>query len=361
MREWYEKSGSYPEVNCPAGSYPYVIKSGDTLYKIAVKNNTTVEAIMDINPGINPNNLQVGQKICIPSEMQHKCPVGTIEHTIKRGDTIYKLAKQYNTTVEAILIVNPGINPDNLQIGQKICIPSEKPHKCPTGTFVYTIKQGDTIYKLAKQYNTTVEAILMVNPGINPDNLQIGQMICIPSEKPAPDCDGIYYVVRPGDTLYSIAHKYGISVAELMAANPGVDPNNLMIGQLICIPEKEEPCDCPGGTVHKVMKGETLATILLRYNISLMDLMAGNEGVDVYNLVPGQKVCILPHEERGCPCPMGTESYKISMDDIKGDMPVVLVLAEKFNTTVVNVMMINSNLSPGDFILGKHICMPNMY
>ena len=257
-------------------------------------------------------------------------------------------------------MVNPGINPDNLQIGQKICIPSKAPQKCPMGTFEYTIKQGDTIYKLAKQYNTTVEAILMVNPGINPDNLQIGQMICIPSKKPAPECDGTYYVVRPGDTLYSIAHKYGISLVELMAANPGVDPNNLMIGQLICIPEKEEPCMCPGGIVHKVMMGETLATILLRYNISVMDLMAGNKDVDLYNLKPGQKLCILPHEERGCPCPMGTESYTIIMDDVKPGMPVVMVIAAKVNTTVANIMMINSNLSPGDFIVGKQICAPSM-
>lgn len=303
MRDYYGAGGNCPEVKCPDGSFPYVIKSGDTLYKLAIT---------------------------------------------------------YETTVEAIIKINPGINPNNLQIGQRICIPSKAPQKCPMGTFEYTIKQGDTIYKLAKAYNTTVEAILMVNPGINPDNLQIGSTICIPSEKPAPGCDGIYYVVRPGDTLYSIAHKYGISLAELMAANPGVDPYNLMVGQLICIPDKEDPFVCPGGTVHKVMMGETLATILLRYNISVMDLMAGNEDVDIYNLMPGQKLCILPHEERGCPCPMGTEPYTIITDDVKPGMPVVMVIAAKVNTSVANVMMINSNLSPGDFIVGKQICVPSM-
>ncbi|OLS03716.1 gamma-D-glutamyl-L-diamino acid endopeptidase 1 [Tissierella creatinophila DSM 6911] len=360
MRDYYGVGGNCPEVKCPAGSFPYVIKSGDTLYKLAITYETTVEAIIKINPGINPNNLQIGQRICIPGKTPQKCPMGTFAYTIKQGDTIYNLDKKYNTTVEAILMVNPGINPDNLQIGQIICIPGETPQKCPMGTFAYTIKQGDTIYKLAKAYNTTVEAILMVNPGINPDNLQIGQVICIPSEKPAPDCDGTYYVVRPGDTLYSIAHKYGISLAELMAANPGVDPYNLMVGQLICIPEKEDSCICPGGTVHTVVMGETLATILLRYNISVMDLMAGNAGVDLYNLKPGQKLCILPHEERGCPCPMGTESYTIIADDVKPGMPVVMVIAEKVNSTVANIMMINSNLSPGDFIVGKQICVPSM-
>ncbi|MGO1468428.1 MAG: LysM peptidoglycan-binding domain-containing protein [Tissierella sp.] len=360
MREYYGRNGEHINVRCPMGSFPYVIKSGDTLYNLARTYNTTVDAILKVNPGINPNNLQIGQVICIPDESPSKCPMGTFKYTIKSGDTIYKLAREYNTTVKEILKVNPGINPDNLQIGQVICIPDEEPSKCPMGTFKYTIKRGDTIYKLAREYDTTVDAILKVNPGINPDNLRIGQVICIPNEEPEPSCDGIYYVVRPGDTLYSIAHRYGISLAKLMAANPGVDPNNLMVGQLICIPDKDEPVICPGGTVHTVRQRDTLATILLRYNISLMDLMAGNEGIDVYNLKPGQKICILPHEERGCPCPMGTESYTIGVEDIKGDKPVVMVLAEKFDTNVTTIMMINSNLSPGDFILGKHICVPNM-
>src|SRR5699024_2330603 len=108
------------------------------------------------------------------------------------------LAKRYNTTVEEILEVNPNLDPYNVQIGQKICIPEDTSEDCPKGTFSYTIKSGDTLYNIAKKYNTTVEEILKVNPGINPYNLQVGQKICIPDEEPAVDCDGMYYVVRPG-------------------------------------------------------------------------------------------------------------------------------------------------------------------
>lgn len=56
--------------------------------------------------------------------MDRRCPADTTAYYIKAGDTLYKIAKQYNTTVGAILMVNPGLNPDNLQIGQKICIPT---------------------------------------------------------------------------------------------------------------------------------------------------------------------------------------------------------------------------------------------
>lgn len=350
--------------DCPVGTFCYTIKQGDTLYTLAMEYNTTVEAIMKVNPGIDPNNLQIGQKICIPRETPHPgtCPNGTFAYIVKPGDTIYKLAIRYNTTVEAILMVNPGLDPDNLQVGQKICIPEDTPGPgtCPVGTFAYIVKPGDTIYNLAVKYNTTVEAILKVNPGLDPDNLRVGQKICIPrSVTPPPECDGLYYVVRPGDTLYSIAMMYNISVAELIKANPGIDPNNLRVGQLICIPKGTPPVFCPKGEVYVVKPDDTLTKILVKFNISIMDLMAGNPQLDINQIRVGQKLCILEHEDRGCPCRPGTKSYKIKRTDIPSDGLVVVALARKFDTSVSYMMKINPNLAPDDFELDKIICVPN--
>ncbi|HQD40636.1 MAG TPA: LysM domain-containing protein, partial [Bacillota bacterium] len=63
--------------------------------------------------------------------------------------------------------------------GQVICIPAPAPPMCPGGT-LYTIRPGDTIFALAQRFGTTVQAIIAANPGIDPLNLQIGQVICIP-------------------------------------------------------------------------------------------------------------------------------------------------------------------------------------
>jgi len=173
-----------------------------------------------------------------------KCPVGSFPYTIKKGDTLYLLAIRFNTTVDAIMKLNPGIDPNNLQIGQVICIPEKKapvPPPCPNG-FYYTIQQGDTIYLLSQRFGVSVEAILNANPGIDPNNLMIGQVICIPKpympEPDLPHCHGVYYTVKPGDTFYSLAQRFCVSVYDLMSANPGVDPNNLMIGQVLCIPKR---------------------------------------------------------------------------------------------------------------------------
>lgn len=289
------------------------------------------------------------------------CPSGSFPYTIKAGDTLYLLAIRYNTTVSAIMRLNPGIDPNNLQIGQVICIPGTAPQPgCPSGSFAYTIRAGDTLYMLAIRYNTTVEAIIRLNPGIDPNNLQIGQVICIPMGCPAPECDGLYYVVKAGDTLYSIAMRYNVTVAELIKANPGIDPNNLQIGQIICIPEKSSPIRCPGGTIYVVERGDTISSILVKFDISIMDLKAGNPNLDFDKIKVGQELCILPHEDRGCPCLKGTSAYIIKASDIpQGDEPVVFYLADKFNTTVGMIMKANPNLAPEDFVQGKRVCIPD--
>ena len=167
------------KIYCPGGTVHTIVR-GDTYYKLAQRHNTTVDAIRRANPGVDENNLQIGQKICIPvSPQPAPCPGGTV-HTIAAGNTYYNLAQRYNTTVDAIRRANPGVDENNLQIGQKICIPvSPQPAPCPGGT-VHTIVAGNTYYNLAKQYNTTVDAIRRANPGVDENNLQIGQKICIP-------------------------------------------------------------------------------------------------------------------------------------------------------------------------------------
>src|SRR5690554_5223634 len=231
-----------PATGCPSGTFAYTIRAGDTFFSLAQRFNTTVEAIQRANPNVDPNNLQIGQRICIPeATIPPVCPSGTFAYIIRSGDTFFRLAQRFNTTVEAIQRANPGVDPNNLQIGQRICIPEEDdtPPGCPSGTFAYTIRSGDTFYSLAQRFNTTVEAIQRANPGVDPNNLQIGQRICIPEATIPPVCpSGTFaYVIRSGDTFFRLAQRFDTTVEAIQRANPNVDPNNLQIGQRICIPE----------------------------------------------------------------------------------------------------------------------------
>lgn len=209
-------------ISCPEGSFIYTIQAGDTLWLISRRYLTTVDAIMASNPGINPNNLVVGQKICITpgaqtgsgsgsgsgSSESKKCPVGLRAYTIQQDDTLWLISQRYCTTVETIMALNPRINPTNLQVGQIIWVPAGYTLQnlppwarsqevssdsdtdtatgegfCPEGSVSYIIEAGDTLWLLSQRFHTTVEDIMAVNKGINPTNLFIGQVICIPRNR----------------------------------------------------------------------------------------------------------------------------------------------------------------------------------
>ena len=204
---------------CPKGSFPYRIKSGDTLYKLAQTYKTTVEDIMRINPGINPKNLQIGQMICIPKESPKMCPKGTFEYTIKSGDTLYFLSIRYNTTVEAIMALNPGIIPENLQIGQKICIPDGKSYP------KYPDHKDDDYYRDDKDHRHDYYK--------KPDYYRDPKDYMDDKD----ECRGRLYTIKAGDSLYDIANNFNIRVSDILKENPDLDPNNLKVGQEICIPK----------------------------------------------------------------------------------------------------------------------------
>jgi peptidoglycan endopeptidase LytF len=278
------------QVSCPGGTL-HTIAAGDTLYRLANRYNTTIRAIQNANPGLDPQRLQIGQQICIPvPPVPGPCPGGTI-HTIVAGDTLFALARRYNTTVQAILDANPGLDPRSLQVGRRICIPVPPvPGPCPGGT-IHTIVAGDTLSALARRYNTTVQAILDANPGLDPQSLQVGRRICIPVPPvPGPCPGGTIHTIVAGDTLFALARRYNTTVQAILDANPGLDPRSLQVGRRICIPSA---VPCTGGSIYVVRAGDTLSAIARRNNITLRRLLDANPQItDPDRISVGQQICI---------------------------------------------------------------------
>jgi peptidoglycan endopeptidase LytE len=202
------------------------VVSGDTLYKIATRCGTTVSALQLANPSIGSGSLiYAGQVLYMPGGIIYGTN-GYDTYIVARGDTLKSLAIRFNTTVDALLRLNPSItNANIIYEGQRLTVPA-------AGTVVagqsYTVQSGDTLRKIADKFGTTVDAILKVNPQItNANIIYVGQVITIPA--------GVTkYVVQRGDTLRIIAARFGTTVENLMVLNPEIkDPNVIYVGQVI--------------------------------------------------------------------------------------------------------------------------------
>ncbi len=158
-----------------------------------------------------------------------------MDYVVKPGDTLAGLANRFGVTKEAILAVNPQItNPNLIYAGQHITIPiSEHPRS------VYTVKPGDTLYNIAQRFGFTLGQLLAANPQItNPDAISIGQRINIPGAPPTipPPMEENIYEVQPGDSLFLIARRFNTSVDELLRLNPGINPDLIYPGQELKVP-----------------------------------------------------------------------------------------------------------------------------
>ena len=231
----------YTLKNCPRYTKPYTIKTGDTLYKIAKEYRTTIRSLMFINPKINPENLIPGTQICIPDNFQKPpCPNGTY-YTIKRGDTLYSIARRNRVTLQDLLSANRLINPYDIRVGQEICIPTQRIN-CPYEE-VYTITEDDTLTKILVKYNISANSLVETNVGFEPEDLKLGTKLCIPPSKPYKECPGNKsYITQKGDTIVKIAEKYVVSTDDLLLYNPNMRPEDFEEkGIKICIPLEEVP------------------------------------------------------------------------------------------------------------------------
>ncbi|WP_010281195.1 LysM peptidoglycan-binding domain-containing protein [Bacillus timonensis] len=217
-------------------SLAYTVTAGDTLYSIAQHYGTTVDAIKQANQ-LSSDRLQIGQVLTIPSGIS-SAPIQTAETTyqVVAGDTLYRIANQNGTTVDAIKKANQ-LSSDILQVGQTLIIPSgETTAPTQNNETTYQVDPGDTLYSIAQRNGTSVEAIKKAN-NLSSNFLEIGQELTIPSKETHihTEKNGTTYQVVSGDTLYSIATRNGITVDAIKKANQ-LSSDLLSLGQTLAIP-----------------------------------------------------------------------------------------------------------------------------
>lgn len=255
------------------GNY-YTVKSGDSLWSIAKKFNTTVSEIKTLN-NLTSNSLSIGQRLMIPEETSS----GSGTYTVKAGDTLYSIARNYGISADELKSYN-NLTSTSLSIGQTLKIPEKQ---TDTGDYtIYTVKSGDNLYSIARQYDLTMDELMRFN-NLNSTLLRVGQTLRIPRNTTANN-DYITYIVKSGDNLYAIARNYNISVQELMAYN-NLSSNLLSIGQTLRIPMTNT-----SGT-YTVKSGDTLYSIARQYNTTVDNIITKNN-LTSNALSIGQKLII---------------------------------------------------------------------
>ena len=148
-------------------------------------------------------------------------------YTVKAGDTLSGIASKYNTTVEKLVTLNGISNPNLISVGQVLKL-KEEPSK---GNKTYTVVAGDNLSSIASRFNTTVERICSLNNIANPNLIYAGQELKLDG---AVD-NGVYYTVKNGDNLSSIAAAYGTTYQAIATLNGISNPNKIYPGQRLRI------------------------------------------------------------------------------------------------------------------------------
>ncbi|RME98272.1 MAG: LysM peptidoglycan-binding domain-containing protein [Chloroflexi bacterium] len=177
-------------------------------------------------------------------------------YQVQPGDAPLKIAAAFNIPVDDLLDANNITDPTRLQIGQKLIIPvtvtpsptAPTPTPQPTGTpsptpepVVVTVKSGDTLSGIAAEHNVSVDLLRAANSLPVTHTLRAGQELIIPPAQVKFGTAAVVHTVAGGDTLTYLSFLYGSTVEDIVAANPGLNPNLLRVGQQVVIPVTSPP------------------------------------------------------------------------------------------------------------------------
>lgn len=205
----------------PLGSNYYTVKSGDSLWSISRKFGVTVNELKKVN-NLSSNLLSIGQNLIIPGKNNN---TSSNEYVVKKGDTLYGIANKYNVSVDNLKSYN-NLSTDSLSIGQKIKIPDNK-----VNSNEYVVKSGDSLYSISRKYGVSVDELMSVN-NLKSTVLSVGQVLKIPNSG---EVTNVIYTVKKGDSLWSIAKNNKTTVDAIVKLN-NLSNANLSIGQKLLLP-----------------------------------------------------------------------------------------------------------------------------
>lgn len=269
-------------------------------------------------------------------------------YIVQAGDTLYGISKKFNTSVQSIKELN-NLKDNIITVGKTLIVSNNNENN-PLECIVYTVKKGDSLYSISKKYNTTVDEIKRYN-NLTSNLLNIGDRIIIPCNvsNDYKDINNNYvdYIVVKGDSLYSIANKFGTTVDKIKELND-LKTNLLNIGERLIVDDRRgvsSVLECFGDgdfnnqkyQNYVVVKGDNLYDLAKKFNTSIDQIKLLNNLKD-NNLSIGQVLKV----------PKSNNTYVVQ----KGES--LYSIAKKFNTTVDSIKKKN-NLTSNLISVGEEL------
>ena len=256
--------------------YVYTVEASEGLYRISKKFNVLQADIYKANPGIT-EAIKAGQTLYIPvnkgngskSMQKSSYQKKIIEHKVLAKQTLYSISKMYGVEQSDIVGMNPEIQGNTIKIGQTLKIPisnmtkgeeqervinqindTQSPPTSNTSNrnvkkkyVTYEVKnKKETLYSISKQFGVSINEIIEANPYAQ-DGIKKGDILQIPiDEKNIPKTSGneLYHLVQPKETIYGICKQYNISKEDLFRRNPRLQTEGLKYGDTIFIASAEK-------------------------------------------------------------------------------------------------------------------------
>ena len=428
----------------PAIPESYIVQSGDTLIGTANRFGISVSELASYNNISSSSELLRGQRLwLIPGKVSSSKPSPsasssssssnspsrapaasntssysgkTTTYTVKSGDGLIALAREYGVSTETLASLNGLSSTSNLFVGQRLKVPATTPTSSSTAatsssssaaastssysgkTTSYTVKAGDGLIALARDYGVSTETLASLN-GLTPtSNLFVGQRLKVPATSTSSSSVAATsstsssakysgptssYKVKSGDTLIGIANEIGVSAEQVAAINNFNANARLQLGQTIKLPVSQDKVSVQlndEAIKYKVKSGDTLSGVAARHGVSISNLAAANNMSTSANLILGRTITIpakgatvapaassssSSSSSASTPAPSkaaastgsklsNTESYKVQSGDS------LIGLARKLGVSVDDLAATNNIASNAQLQRGQTIKVPKV-
>lgn len=286
------------ELERPTVYDTYIIRSGDSLFEIARRFNSTVEALKAANSIADAGRIIAGQALLIPTTARAPNDI----YVVQAGDTLFSISQRFNTSIGILQGLNGLGDSSGIVVGQRILAPAmdgladkgdiesgqatAAPRVDEAKYDTHIVRRGDTLFDLSRLYKTTVSQLRRLNGIEGGADLIIGRSIIVPR---VDETVLERYIVQPGDSLYSIARRYEVDLQALRLLNQLADIRDLRADQVILLPKLE------GRTlaVHVIQAGDRLEELAERYETTV-ELLQSLNGISDPSLIELHRAIVVP-------------------------------------------------------------------